>query len=134
MGISIKAKTLADNYIMQKMNDTKHTLSKSTRMRNAGFAASSVDKSISEIEKGVYYNGRVQEVLNKTGTITFVLLDQVAQEVQTDAFNQDFNTLEKVKILKTFFDINRAILPTITQKETKRQIDGSVTSVWSTVN
>jgi hypothetical protein len=134
MGITIKAKNLADNYITQKMNDTKYTMSTSTKMRNAGFSPVSVNKNTAQIETGIYYNGRVQDVLNKTGSITFNLLDQIADEVQSDTFCKTFTTAEKVRILKTFFDIHKAIVPTITQKETKRNDDGTYSSVWTTLN
>lgn len=134
MAITRKSKRLLDTYLVQKMNDADNTLSKSTRMRNSGFSEVSVQKNISSIENGVYYNGRVQEVLNKTGSITFSLLDQVAEEVQSEEFKSGFDTAEKVKMLKTFFDINRAVLPTIKQKETKKDGDGNVLSVWTTLN
>jgi hypothetical protein len=112
----------------------KNKLTKSKKMERAGYSPSSVEKSISKIEKGTYYNGRVQEVLDKTGSITFSLLDDIAEEVKSENFKSKYSTFEKVKMLKTFFEINKAILPTITQKETTRDENGNFrSSVWSMV-
>ena len=82
-------------------------------MRLAGFSESSVNKNVSKVEKGEYYNFKVTEILNKTVHINVSLIDAIKEEVQREEFKKTYSTQEKVKILGIFVGIYQAILPNI---------------------
>ena len=97
----------------------------------AGFALTTVEKNV--LEKSNIYTDLSHDYINRTGFALDKVLDELTESINNGEI-KDLDIMQKVRLASTLTTIYKGLLPTYKKKETKRDIDGTITSVWTTIN
>ena len=126
-----KARRYIQSKIVHQEELENKTMTKKQLGLDAGYALSTVENSV--LEKSNIYTDLSHEYIHRTS----FSLDKVLDMIKNDVENGDMEELplmQKLRAASILMTIYKGLLPTYKKKETKRDIDGTITSVWTTIN
>lgn len=130
-----KAEELVNNYITQKavnFDDFNDGLtSKKDLMKKAGYTDASIKSNNPELTK--LYAVKVEDLINKTGFILSEFVESVNRDVR-EGMIEDLTITQKVKTLSLLTSIFKGLSPTFKQKQTIKDEEGNVKTVWQKIN
>ena len=113
------------------MHDTEKKIPKSELAKRAGFSdISSVKKNI---ESSNYFQGKVGEIVGRVGIVTEAMLEAILEDVNIGK-HLELSLEQKTRLFQVMVNVNKALLPTIKQKEVRQEEDGVRTTIWKTLN
>lgn len=119
------------NYISHKALIGDADISKKEIMQRAGYTLTSATQN--NLENGRNYAMISDKMINQTGFILTTYLNVLEKEVRNGAINK-MEYSEVLRGAKTVLDIFKGLAPTYKQKETVKSSDGSLTTIWKTLN
>lgn len=123
------------NYITQKAvhrDDLENaTKTKQELMLNAGYTLSSATKN--NLENTKLYAEITSETLNKTGFVLHEFLESIESDIANNLHLQ-LPLQTKIKMLSIITQIHKGLAPSYKQKQTVKEADGTLKTVWTQLN
>ena len=133
-GTTVK-RTLARNYVLNRMANAQALAEKKITKKeialSSGYALGTVERGV--LEKTGIYTELSHDFISKVGYGLEQFLDTLTEAVNNGE-HLDLPIEKKIRATATLATIYKGLLPTFKKKETKREIDGTITSVWTTLN
>ena len=130
-----KAKRKMRNYITQKAIHREelenHTITKAELMQNAGYSLSTASKN--NLENTKLYAEITSETLNKTGFVLHEFLESIERDIANNLHLQ-LPLQTKIKLLSIITQVHKGLAPSYKQKQTIKDVDGSLKTVWTQLN
>lgn len=97
----------------------------------AGYSIATVESNV--LEKSNIYTDLSHDYINRTGFALNETLDEIKLSIDRGEL-KELSLIQQVRVASLLTSIYKGLLPTYKKKETKRDIDGTITSVWTTIN